>query len=377
MRLILATWRQDGYTDINFGNRKANPMPPDVSIPGSRDSDGNGVPEVGRGTPLEVIKTLPDSCNVVEALAKLSWPDGTTRQVQMVYTGEDNKWKAVFYPYPPFPSGIATLTIYIDCAPDTVGFPPTGPGTEDMIQIGDILFIDPSGTIFESCTGGPLEDATVRLERYVDGQWVTATTGIIPSVNPQITGGDGRCGWLTSPGKYRIVVSKDGWSTVTSDPVNVPPPVDNLNVTLDRVDGCDFGTLTVNPDPIQVNGTAEITLTMESSGIGSTTVTGWAVFEPDQDVCETSVVVPIPPGGSITKVYPTDFTISSADDPNTGNNQCDTGTISTYTVLVSTSIGDPILKTFSTSFGVVPESIIGAVGVVSASIASFCFFSTG
>ncbi|GIU72178.1 MAG: hypothetical protein KatS3mg003_1657 [Candidatus Nitrosocaldaceae archaeon] len=295
-----------------------------------------------------------------------------------------NEWQVIIYPSETggiFPSGTATLTIYVDCPPDNSDFPPNDPGVEDAIEIGDIIFIDPSGTITESCTNGPLEGATVTLYReFPEGSGnfvIPAPSDHIPTTNPQVTGSDGRYGWLTVAGTYKILVEKDGYNPEWSVEVTVPPPVNNLNVELDRTNGCDFGTLTAIPNPIPTPGSStDLTLTMESSGLGNTVITAWVVYEPDEDICQVVLLPsPIPPGGSVTKTYPDDFTISVLDDSGTGNNTCDTDTIGAYTTEVQTEIGDPIIKTFYIAFNVLNEAVIGSVALVGASLAAIIAYA--
>jgi hypothetical protein len=127
------------------------------------------------------------------------------------------------------------------------------------IDVGQIVLIDPSGTIYDEqvlqAVGGDPEHArcaaalggaTVRLQRRVDGEFVDVEAGdegIRPSLNPQISAEDGAYRWDVSAGRYRVLVSKEGYYDATSRVVTVPPPVLDLHVGMKRKPG------TAAPEP--------------------------------------------------------------------------------------------------------------------------------
>jgi hypothetical protein len=119
---------------------------------------------------------------------------------------------------------------------------PAGPGPEDAIQIGDIIFIDPSGQIQDACTGAPISGANVTLLVEfppLTGNFVVSPPGNqIPPDNPLTTGADGMYNWTTVLGTYKVSAEKTGYITAESPPVSVPPPVFNLNISLTPVGGC-------------------------------------------------------------------------------------------------------------------------------------------
>jgi len=220
---------------VNFGNRLPVPPLPDVSIP-QQFGQQNGVPTVLRPglTILTIRKNLTNiSTNVIAVNLTLNWSDGTSKKASMTEIDATNVWEANFTA--PFPPGTAQMRFEVDVSPQ-------GPGPEDAVQIGDIIFIDPSGTIRDACTGAPISGATATL--LVE---FPPTTGIfivsppafqIPPDNPLTTGADGIYSWLTIPGTYRVRAEKTGYITAESPNVTVPPPAIGLDISLTPTGGC-------------------------------------------------------------------------------------------------------------------------------------------
>ncbi|HEX8123401.1 MAG TPA: carboxypeptidase-like regulatory domain-containing protein [Solirubrobacteraceae bacterium] len=122
-----------------------------------------------------------------------------------------------------------------------------------LVPIGGLALIDPQGVVYDKAAydaaraggaseeqaraGAAIQGATVRLQREVDGAFVNVLSGdpgIMPKVNPQITGANGIFQWDVSAGRYRVVVTKDGYDTVTSGVVDIPPPVLDLHIAMQR-----------------------------------------------------------------------------------------------------------------------------------------------
>lgn len=148
---------------------------------------------------------------------------------------------------------------------------PQPPGGTTII-IGVFVFFDPSGVITDVKTGNPVVSATVTLYRVPNalpdraGQpgdcrtvdtrggdnWsklppaslasgvfidpileaINATQQISPTVNPQITGSDGRYAWDVAEGCWFVQVEAEGYSPLVSPVVGVPPEVTDLNLAL-------------------------------------------------------------------------------------------------------------------------------------------------
>ncbi|HVM16400.1 MAG TPA: HYR domain-containing protein [Gaiellaceae bacterium] len=150
------------------------------------------------------------------------------------------------------------LTIVVAC-----------PGASLTNTIGAIQLYDPSGFVTDAVTGEPIPGASVTLHK-VPG-WSAKTSPdddapntcqshqskaegapwnqpapvdlgvpvipygnpeISPKINPFITNAQGRYGWDVAAGCWYVVVSKDGYHTLTSPVVGVPPEVTDLDLAL-------------------------------------------------------------------------------------------------------------------------------------------------
>lgn len=218
---------------VNFGNRNLVPPPEDIAVIGSSDWDGDGVPEVGRGSPLTITKDLTKIGDAVSIKLTLKWSDGTTRTADMTEIGTSNVWTATFDPY--FPSGTAQMTFEVDINP-------LGSGAEDVIEIGDIVFRDPSGQIKDACTNAPIDGASATLlVEYppTTGNFIVSPPAYqIPETNPLTTGADGMYSWLTVAGNFKVRAEKAGYITAESAVVTIPPVVTGLDISLTPELGC-------------------------------------------------------------------------------------------------------------------------------------------
>ena len=80
---------------------------------------------------------------------------------------------------------------------------------------------------------------TLLLESSAgSGTFVTATSGLIPSTNPQVTADDGLYGWMTVAGVYKVSVEKAGYGTTESAEIAIPPAVTDLILALTPTGGC-------------------------------------------------------------------------------------------------------------------------------------------
>lgn len=96
-------------------------------------------------------------------------------------------------------------------------------------------YIDPSGYIFEGTENNLLEGvrATVYYLDKASGEWVkwdSEAHGEGP--NPNISGADGKYGWDVLIGKWKVVFEKDGYYTVESIELDVPPAHLDVNMSM-------------------------------------------------------------------------------------------------------------------------------------------------
>ena len=160
--------------------------------------------------------------------------------------GVGTGWFAVTIP-PLYPHvGAAQVRIDVQC--------PSGASREIVFDV----YIDPSGHVVDQA-GRPVEGATVTLERSdePEGPFVVVPDGsdlMSPAnrVNPMTTGADGYYGWDVVAGYYRLTVHKDGCTApdgelvATSDVLEIPPPVTDLDLVLH------CGTVDVTPPVVTV-----------------------------------------------------------------------------------------------------------------------------
>ncbi len=124
-----------------------------------------------------------------------------------------------------------------------------------VVPIGGVVLVDPQGVVHDkqkydqaiaagktpeqARAESAIDGASVRLQRKnEDGDFVNVLSGdpgIDPNVNPEITGPNGLYQWDVSPGTYRVIVTKDGYEPVTSPAVDIPPPVLDLHIPMEKV----------------------------------------------------------------------------------------------------------------------------------------------
>lgn len=266
---------------VNFGNRATAPPPSDIVVTSSNlGTDQNGTPRQTLGTDLVIKKTIDPIAICVPVgnpIVTMTFADGSTRTVDMLVSGS-NEFTAVFLASPPFPFGPASMRIDIDC-PDP---------TPDAVEVGDVIFLDPSGTIFNGCTNQPLEGATVTLLQESpagSGTFIVpSTSDHLPAINPQTTGSDGRYSWDVVAGTYKVRAEKAGFVTGDTAPVVVPPPATGLDIVLLPISGCLVQvSVDIKPgsDPNSINPTRKGVIPvaiLTADNFDATTVAGSTVL---------------------------------------------------------------------------------------------------
>lgn len=94
---------------------------------------------------------------------------------------------------------------------------------------------DPSGAIYDSRTGRPLANATVRIEfSSAAGGPFSAPQPLttLPQPDRQVTGTDGRFRWDVVDGYWRLQASAVGYHPRTSKAYKVPPEVTGIRLAL-------------------------------------------------------------------------------------------------------------------------------------------------
>jgi hypothetical protein len=155
----------------------------------------------------------------------------------------------------------------------TLSIQATCPNGVFVNTIGKIQLYDPSGYITDAVTGNPIEGASVtlynvpgwtakqfpgdatpntcesNLSKEPDAPWsqpAPVALGVVanyyadppimnPQVNPFITNSAGYYGWDVAAGCWFVVVEADGYQTLISPVVGVPPEVTDLDLALTPV----------------------------------------------------------------------------------------------------------------------------------------------
>ena len=225
--------------NVNFGNQAPTPPPPEVTIIGGTGNVINGLPVIHWQSTTTYTKDVTAHCGGADPTSIqltigpfADTPSLGTVSGAMSKVGSSKIWTATFGPFSPH-HGTAALTFDVTC-----------PGAVHEIQNGGDIYVDPSGTITDACTGLPILGATATISIEFppsSGTFVTApasTPPIIPPVNPETTLAVGMYGWDVFPGKYEVTAAATGYVSKTTAPVTVPPAVTGLDISLTPVAGC-------------------------------------------------------------------------------------------------------------------------------------------
>jgi hypothetical protein len=181
-------------------------------------------------------------------------------QVSIAGAGQASSWRARI------PAGFVESGVIEVFVEDSTG-------CRKFVRMGTVVLYDPSGIVSDKATGQPIVGATVTLYkvpgalpdeggvtkqcRTVDtrpggagGNWdslppANLASGVLPSllfdpgeikpvVNPQKTNSIGYYGWDVAKGCWFVKVEAQGYQTVISPLVGVPPAVLDLNIKMER-----------------------------------------------------------------------------------------------------------------------------------------------
>jgi hypothetical protein len=250
----------------------------DAAAPAVATTEGDGIvnvdPETGELTigvqndaQESITITVPVTCQEGESPSKVMLMLGDN-SFTMTSAGENNYTVTLNIPADlPNAEGPFDIEVTYDCN-----------GQANMTEIGQLTLYDPSGTITDRTTGEAIAGATVNLYYLTDstpdtagqngdcrtvnsrpddkegiygawsgleaaeletGVWVNpalltinSTQAISPTINPQTTGNNGRYGWDVAEGCWYVVVQADGYESIISPLVGVPPEVTDLDIAL-------------------------------------------------------------------------------------------------------------------------------------------------
>jgi hypothetical protein len=233
-----------------FGNVGPTPPPPEVTVEPTSPFNSRGLPTIYWQNSITFTKDtgpLPgfDHClpgegpgldpTSVDLKLEFTQPVQTEIIAMDLVGGTSNVWTATADPF--FPKhGVLNIKFLVECGD-------TAPGIPDEIQVGGSIYIDPSGVISDICTDEPIAGAKVSLFKESPpgtGNFILASpTDYLQDGPPmQTTESDGHYGWDTISGTYKVAVEASGFVSTESSPVDIPPPVLDLDVTLERVGGC-------------------------------------------------------------------------------------------------------------------------------------------
>nr|WP_246427986.1 fibronectin type III domain-containing protein [Paenibacillus phyllosphaerae] len=105
---------------------------------------------------------------------------------------------------------------------------------EDDEVAKPVWIYDPSGYVYEVTESQRVSGvkATVMYKDETTGAWTVWDADWFGQINPQITDTAGRYGWDVPRGLWKVVYEKEGYATVESAELTVPPPHFDVNIPL-------------------------------------------------------------------------------------------------------------------------------------------------
>jgi Nidogen-like/Carboxypeptidase regulatory-like domain/IPT/TIG domain len=288
-------------TTENFTLTGPTPPPNGTVVTGVGESDigGTEVPVINWGETSPISTQACSGGTVTATITGVNDDTGMSETTSPVTLTEDPDDPGTFNGelpavYPIHGDGTVTITI-TNC-----------PMSSQDGSVDFDIYIDPSGTVVDSAhSDAPIPGATVTL---LNSDSLTGTFTPVPNgsavmspgnrMNPSTTSSVGQFGWDVSPGYYEVQASKAGCGTVTTPAFQVPPPVENLELTLD----CAPAPSITKFSPASGRVGTKVTITGKNLG-GVTTVkfNGGAVATVSKDTA-TKIVVKVPKGAKSGKI---------------------------------------------------------------------------
>ncbi len=228
-------------------------------------------------------------------------------------------------------------------------------------------YIDPSGTI-QDTHGNPVAGATVTVlhSDTAAGPFVAVPSGsaeIEPSTNPETSDSQGQFAWEVLAGYYQIQTTKSGCTSpgdssqaiVSTDILQVPPPQDGLQLTLDCGPSSSAVPTVSSTIPALGPTAGGTTVTLTGSGFSGATAVQFGAAGPASFTVEspTTVVATSPAYGM---AGPVNVTITTPGG---------TTGAGSFTYLAPPSISS-LSQSDGPTGGGTPVTMIGNFGFVSA-----------
>ncbi|WP_261304382.1 S-layer homology domain-containing protein [Paenibacillus andongensis] len=167
----------------------------------------------------------------------LFWVEGTWagKQLDAVVDGELNELEYYLKQY--------------DCKLKPYPKPPKKPAATPK------YIYDPSGYVYEGMPANRLKDVTATVMELdsASGSWNAWDAEWYEQHNPQITDHAGRYGWDVPTGKWKVKFEKDGYETVYSNELDVPPPQLDVNIPMKSYAPPQVGSIRAYPEGSKVN----------------------------------------------------------------------------------------------------------------------------
>lgn len=96
------------------------------------------------------------------------------------------------------------------------------------------IVIDPSGYVYEAIPSNPLPNvsATIYYRPNSSMPWSVWNAAAFGETSQEYTDARGAYGWFVPQGQWMVVYQKQGYFTVQSPVLNIPPPVVGLNISM-------------------------------------------------------------------------------------------------------------------------------------------------